>query len=297
VRTVLTNKSIVLTAVVLGLIWSLLFLIRSTDPGYGELVSESQALLKEPKPGAQIKLREFGWQTRFKTGLKNAVTYCAEKTGVSKEIIDGFRMTDEERRSELILHSRRAIRACDRANRVLPPDHPLSRRVSALVSAHRAELGDVRLSVKIYDCTGMNAFSSPDGSIRFDKGVLDRLSDAEILALFGHELGHVIMAHQEKQTKWASAVQLFFFRAPSRIKPKLIDYLNTVVSRDHEFRADDFSFEWASHHGYDLTAHYTIFGKLADTQTAPGYPLWEERGKRIQDKLIRLQKPKKPFFR
>jgi putative metalloprotease len=247
------------------------------DPNYGELVlSNSTIVQKSPMPEARVKAPLSGWRLNTKIWVKNTAVYWYRMAGADEQTLKRFALPDDRRKAQMVSDCSQVIKNSDCAQTVLAPTHPLSKRVSALVSPHRAELG-IPLSVKIYDSPEKNAVSSPDGSIRFYRGILERLTDDEIRALFGHELGHIVMAHKEGQNAWDTNMQLFLFKLSDKTRSKITTPVKNFVSKDHELKADDFSFNWAKYHGYDLLSHYTVFGKLADIQTMPGYPTMDER--------------------
>lgn len=266
------------------------------DPAYGELVNRS-APVKDSMPGMQVRIAEpKNWRTDLEARFKCFAGDLANKAGIDEKTIRNFILPDDLRRIYLITEMRKSVQEQDRANRILSPSHPLSKRVSTLVSPHRFELGDLILSVKIYDNPGTGSFSSPDGSIRLERGLLERLSDGEILALFGHELGHITQLHQDKQMEQDAVSQFVLCKFSPEKKNKVIDWLKALQSKKHEFKADEFSFNWAKYHGYELTAHYTLFGKyIPEVRSAPGYPEQKEREARIQ-KLLEFQTSKKKFW-
>lgn len=290
--TLINRQRFKLLLIVLGIPLLLLtrFLVQTLehklDPDYGELViRDSSVVLRSPMPEARVKAPLDGWQLAAKLWIKNTAVYWYRKAGADEQTLCRFALPDDQRRVSMVFDYRRVIKNCDCANTILSPTHPLSKRVSGLVSPHRTEMGSLQLSVKIYDAPDRNAVSAPDGSIRFNTGILEGLSDDEIRALFGHELGHIVMAHQEEQNAWDTNMRLFLFKLSDGTKTKLTDPLKHLVSKDHELKADDFSFKWAKHHDYDLRAHRTVLEKLRDVKTAPGYPTVDERAKRIQRKL------------
>jgi putative metalloprotease len=258
---------------------------RKFDPNYGELVSwDRSVVLKSPMPEARVKEPLGGWQLATKLWVKNTAVYWYRMAGADEQTLGRFALPDDQRRAKMVSDYRQVIKSSDRENGILPPTHLLSKRVSALVSPHREELG-IPLSVKIYDAPEKNAVSAPDGSIRFYRGILEQLSDDEIRVLFGHELGHIVRAHTEEQNAWDTNLDLFFFKLSEGTRSRITTPVKNMVSKDHELKADDFSFNWAKYHRYDLPPHYTVFGKLADIPTEPGYPSIDERAKRIRRKL------------
>ena len=55
----------------------------------------------------------------------------------------------------------------------------------------------IPINLKVYKTNEVNAFASGDGSIRVYSGLMDVMNDAELMAVIGHEIGHV----RHKDTK------------------------------------------------------------------------------------------------
>lgn len=67
------------------------------------------------------------------------------------------------------------------------------------------EIEGVTFNFKVYnsDPNDLNAFATPDGSIRFHTAIMDAMTDDQLLAVLGHEIGHVVEKHSFKQTRKA----------------------------------------------------------------------------------------------
>lgn len=52
--------------------------------------------------------------------------------------------------------------------------------------------GRLPLNFKVYDVIDVNAFACGDGSIRVFSSLMDLMTDDELMAIIGHEIGHVV---------------------------------------------------------------------------------------------------------
>lgn len=52
-------------------------------------------------------------------------------------------------------------------------------------------MNGVPLNFRVYRTPQVNAFATADGSIRIYSGLMDRMSDDELMAVVGHEMGHI----------------------------------------------------------------------------------------------------------
>ncbi|MFP1497472.1 M48 family metalloprotease [Escherichia coli] len=48
----------------------------------------------------------------------------------------------------------------------------------------------------------VNAFAMANGCIRADSGLMDMMTDNEVEAVIGHEMGHVALGHVKKECRW-----------------------------------------------------------------------------------------------
>lgn len=105
---------------------------------------------------------------------------------------------------------------------------------------------------------GANAFALPDGVIVFTDELIDLLkSDAEILAVFAHEYGHVVERHSLRQVLQDSAIAVLSFLVIGEATDTLQESLNALpaafmhgaYSREFESEADDYAFRMLSDAG------------------------------------------------
>jgi putative metalloprotease len=59
----------------------------------------------------------------------------------------------------------------------------------------------LQLNFKVYKADDVNAFAMADGTVRVYTGLMDAMPDDQILAVIGHEIGHVKLKHSYQQMK------------------------------------------------------------------------------------------------
>ncbi|MFT4608584.1 MAG: putative metalloprotease [Gammaproteobacteria bacterium] len=57
----------------------------------------------------------------------------------------------------------------------------------------------LQLNFKVYKAADVNAFAMADGTVRVFTGLMDAMPDDQILAVIGHEIGHVKLKHSYHQ--------------------------------------------------------------------------------------------------
>lgn len=103
--------------------------------------------------------------------------------------------------------SRESVEWMDNNNKVADVNSAYGKRLSKL-TANLKEVNGMPLNFKVYEVTDINAFACGDGSIRVFSGLMDIMNDDELMAIIGHELGHVANADSKdamKRTYLASA--------------------------------------------------------------------------------------------
>lgn len=161
----------------------------------------------------------------------------------------------------------------DKNNKVAGPTDPYTLRLNKLFAKHRSEDG-LPLNYKVYLVSDINAFACADGSVRVFSSLMDIMTNDELLAIIGHEIGHVKNEDSKDAVKSAylRAAAMEAASASSNTVQKLNDsqlgefannILNAKHSKKQESQADDYSYDFMKKHGYNVVGAYTAFEKLA----------------------------------
>jgi len=118
------------------------------------------------------------------------------------------------------------------------------------------------LNFKVYLVIDVNAFACGDGSIRVFSSLMDLMTDDELMAIIGHEIGHVIHAdvkHAMKNAYLASAARNAAGAAEGTTLAKLSDselgnvvtaFTDAQFSQKQEYAADEYGFKFCIDHGF-----------------------------------------------
>ncbi|WP_340111339.1 M48 family metalloprotease [Maribellus mangrovi] len=135
--------------------------------------------------------------------------------------------------------------------------------------SHRPNL---RYRITILDSPVVNAFAVPGGYLYFTRGILAQMnSEAELIGVLGHEMGHVTARHTAQQQTNQTIGQIVL--AGGMIASKEIYELADVAmagmqllflsfSRDNERESDRLGVEYATKMGYDANKMADFFGVL-----------------------------------
>ena len=130
------------------------------------------------------------------------------------------------------------------------------------------------LNYKVYKKDEINAFACGDGSVRVYTGLMDIMTDDELLGVIGHEIGHVVNRDSKKAMKKAymnSAIRDAVASAGSlgAVTSSLFGdlgeaYLNSQFSQKQELAADDYGFSFTVSNGHSPYSMYHALSKLVD---------------------------------
>ena len=85
---------------------------------------------------------------------------------------------------------RQAVAQMDAQNKVAPASSSYTKRLDRLTKGFR-QVDGTPLNFKVYITDDINAFACADGSVRVYSGIMDMMTDDELLGIIGHEIGHV----------------------------------------------------------------------------------------------------------
>jgi predicted Zn-dependent protease len=156
-----------------------------------------------------------------------------------------------------------------------------------------------------------NAFALPGGPVYVTRGLLGVMnSEAELVSVLGHEIGHITARHSVSMLSRAQLAQIGLV-AGMVLLPNLAQFGDVAgggmqllflrYGRDAERQADDLGFLYTLSKGYDVRDMVNVFAALQRIGEASGQsplPSWlathpgaGERIQRIQQKLAQVKQP------
>lgn len=187
----------------------------------------------------------------------------------------------------------------------LVPDSGLQRYVRGLgmALARASERPNLPWSFRVLDDPIVNAFALPGGFIYVTRGILEHLnSEAELVAVLGHEVGHVTARHSAAQMSKAQLANLGLI-AGMVIDPGFAQYAQTAsqglgllflkFGRDDERQADDLGLRYLRRTGYDarqMPQVYTMLGRVSAASPAGRVPAWLASHPDPEDRRGRMER-------
>ena len=180
----------------------------------------------------------------------------------------------------VIRMAREYIRYTDCKNRVALPDDPHACRLLALTDKYVA-INGVNLDFKVYKTSSINAFACANGSVRVFSGLMDVMTDAELMAIIGHELGHISnddtigamrKAYMTSAARGAvsAAGGVLGKLTASHLGSIAEQYAGARFSQGQEYAADDFSLGFLGRNGYNPLAMADALDKIARISSGGG---------------------------
>ena len=161
----------------------------------------------------------------------------------------------------------------------------------------------LKLDFKLYCVIEENAFACPNGSIRVLAGLMDVMTDEEILGVIGHEIGHIKNGDSKDALKnaYMTMAAKEAIGSTGKDAAKLTDgqfgalgeaLIGAQYSQKQEYAADDYGYKFLKDNGHDPAAMASALRKIEQmsaslnkiNQLFSSHPDSGKRAKRLEDK-------------
>lgn len=186
------------------------------------------------------------------------------------------------------------------------PDSALQRYVSSLgmAMAKASERPNLPWQFTVIDDPMVNAFALPGGPVFITRGILTHMnSEAQLVSVLGHEIGHITAKHSVQQMSQAQLAQIGLVTAMV-VRPELQKFgelasqgmglLFLKFGRDDESQADQLGFRYMLNAGYaptEMAEMFKTLGRLSGGGEGR-VPEWlsthPDPGNRVQATLDRI---------
>ena len=203
------------------------------------------------------------------SGANAQINFGEKALGAVQKGVAGFTFSD----ADAAVLSKTAVDKMDAENVVAGPTDPYTIRLNRVFGKYTKGEG-YTLNYKVYKVKEVNAFATADGSVRVYSGLMDIMDDNELLAVIGHEIGHVanhdsrdaiksaykkealigVVASQSEKVAAITDSQL------AKIGSAMID---SKHSRKQESEADLYAYDFLKNNGFNVNAEESAFRILA----------------------------------
>ncbi|MRX67817.1 putative metalloprotease [Flavobacterium resistens] len=217
----------------------------------------------------KIIIAGFLFATLGFTKMNAQINLGDKAMGALQKGVTSFTLTN----ADAATLSKEAVRKLDSTNEVAGPNDGYTLRLNRVFGKYTSGEG-YTLNYKVYKLKEVNAFATADGSVRVYSGLMDIMDDNELLAVIGHEIGHVAnndtrdamrAAYQKEALIDGASSQSAKISAVTdsqlgKIGSAMID---SKHSRKQEAEADLFSYNFLKKNGYNVNAEESAFRILA----------------------------------
>jgi len=197
------------------------------------------------------------------------INFGEKALGAVQKGYTGFTFSD----ADAAALSKPAVDKMDAENKVAGPTDPYAIRLARVFGKYtKGEF--YTLNYKVYLTKDINAFATADGSVRVFSGLMDVMDDNELIAVIGHEIGHVHNHDSRDAMKALYQKEALIDAASSQsVKISAITdsqlakigsaMIDSKYSRKQESEADLFAYDFMKKNGYDVNAEESAFRILA----------------------------------
>lgn len=213
----------------------------------------------------------------LKTQANAQVKINAKAVKAGADVVKAATLSD----AEVIKVTKEYIQWMDEHNPVAPDtDTEYAQRLKKL-TAGMENLYGVNFNFKVYLVRDINAFACADGSVRVFAGLMNIMTDDELVGILGHEVGHV-KNHDSRDAMRRAAMNSAFRdgvasqggAAAALSESQLGDLgealANAQFSQKQETEADDNGFEVLKSSGRSVRAMASAFRKLDALSSGEG---------------------------
>lgn len=181
------------------------------------------------------------------------------------------------------------------------------------LTGHITDVDGMKVNFAVYEVIDINAFASGDGSIRVFAGLMDVMDDAELMAIIGHEIGHIVNTDVKDAMKnaYLRSAAVNAAGSVSATAAKLGDSEFAAIaeslagaqfSQKQENQADDYAFNFCIKNNVDPYGMSNALNKFVELFNSGGeksdkiaqlfstHPDSEKRAARMKEKADKYTK-------
>jgi len=237
-------------------------------------------------------------QAQIKIGGKKINVNKAESA--VKDVAKAVTLSD----ADVIELCREAVEWMDANNPIADESTEYGERLARLTK-NLTEVNGLPLNFKVYHVVDINAFACGDGSIRVFSALMDLMDDDELVAIIGHEIGHVAGTDVKDAMKNAyltsaainaagAASETVGALSETQLGDLTKSFMSAQFSQKQEFAADEYGFKTCIENGFSPYGMANSLEKLVELSQGAkastvqkmfsSHPDSEKRAKRMKEK-------------
>jgi len=125
---------------------------------------------------------------------------------IGKQALKAATLSD----SEVKTMADQACAQYDRNAKIASASSKYGKRLAAITKKVGKDINGQPVNFKVYQDKEVNAWAMANGCVRINTGLMNLMSDDEVIGVVGHEMGHVALGHTKK------AMQVTYTAAAAR---------------------------------------------------------------------------------
>ena len=177
----------------------------------------------------------------------------------------------------------------DNNNTVAAEDSEYYKRLAGLVADKYVNVDGLSLNYKIYENPEANIITTADGSMRVYTGMMDMLTDDELLAVISTQIGHLAnkdvrdallkVASEDNATKAGSAqLEKLLSFSGDKMGTVINELLQIPYTEDQNKAADNYAYDLLTNNGKDTSSLVSALQKFAELEAADATAAESEDG-------------------
>ncbi len=157
----------------------------------------------------------------------------------------------------------------------------LNKKLEMLTQTLPKQINNIEVTYKVYLNSDPNAWSTINGCIRINSGLMKLLNDNELQAVLAHEQAHIALKHTVKSFKLAPYVEI------TNKDKEIIVLVKEEIAQQYEFEADLYALDLLVSKNIDPTGLITMLKKMPihSTKKITSHPSTTKRIDHILDRL------------
>lgn len=222
--------------------------------------------------------------------------------GAGAKVVQAATLSD----AEIKTLSDKACAQSDLQEKIAAPGSKYDARLQKIAKSLGGTVNGQKANYKVYLTKEVNAWAMANGCIRVYSGLMDMMTDDEVLGVVGHEIGHVALGHTKKAMQTAYTVSAARDAAgaaggstvaalsSSQLGDLTEKFINAQFSQSQESAADDYSFDQLQARKLNTRGLVTAFQKLAQldggkSDMMSSHPPSAKRAQHIEDRIAKAQ--------
>ncbi|WP_028454135.1 M48 family metalloprotease [Chitinilyticum litopenaei] len=195
-----------------------------------------------------------------------------------------------------------ACKESDAESKIASDKSKYGKRMAAIAKKMGNDIKGQPVTYKVYEDSEVNAWAMANGCIRVYSGLMDLMSDDEVIGVIGHELGHVALGHSKKAMQMAyataaarNAAGSFGGKGVSDLSKSDLgaiteNLINAQFSQSQELDSDNFAYDLLTEKKLNRAALASAFRKLekldgGQHSIMSSHPASADRAKNIDTRL------------